>query len=281
MDAAERDSLVNCMLHLYLSLGGVYVLKVTTSSIQLATTLLITTPRGPDLFFPPENIYTNVDLQAEHPKPRTANTSGQNSGSIWSQCFFSYPGIGAFLVQLSSRRSQSLNIHPSTVIETCNTLSTFSILDLPILPAHLRALPLYQKMRKIYGSSHEQRSRLDGTGWLLLGRIYRANAGAFAIQALLSTTTAGRESSRSPSLCSRCIADILKLCYLTVYYGPAFLLKKLVEYVEADPARDRPKTGSTLALAFFLLAAVNYIYGVRLTFDRTASEWLHADVKSL
>ncbi|EIW83220.1 multidrug resistance-associated ABC transporter [Coniophora puteana RWD-64-598 SS2] len=132
----------------------------------VATVVTWTTPSGPALHFPPEDIYLDKTAK-QRTDPSQDNVCGYVNASSWSQVLFSY----TTKVVMFGYASQSLEIS-----------------DLPILPLDMRGVYLYTKMQKIM-QSVKLRWAKPGSGWQLGWRIFRANAGSLIALASLSAVS--------------------------------------------------------------------------------------------
>ncbi|EIW78464.1 multidrug resistance-associated ABC transporter [Coniophora puteana RWD-64-598 SS2] len=138
---------------------------VTVVGYFSAAVLAWSTPTGPALFYPPEDIYTDKISQA------TTNLSDENvcgymGASSWSFMLFSYT---------------------TKVVNIGYNSASLDIADLPIVPLTMRSTYLYAQMKTVM-----RRTRLrfcgwrprPGSGWQLMYRLIRANF--IALVALLS-----------------------------------------------------------------------------------------------
>ncbi len=165
------------------------ILRMLQPVLLLITGLLVgTMPRGPDLYFPLQKIYTPKtiasvkELAASDEPTKTSltafdrsvpNVTGEASGSVIDFLFFNY-------------------CH--AVIKTAQTATTLDVWDLPVVRANMRALGMYKLMRKAYGATQKTRiSRRDSgkrkglpQGWNLLWKLYKVNGVQFAIRGCCS-----------------------------------------------------------------------------------------------
>lgn len=82
------------------------------------------------------------------------------------------------------------------------TAAKMDVDDLPAVPHHLRAMVLFRHMRKVYGKTQKRISVKRGSGWVVLGKVVKANGGMFC---------ARKSTSRSPSSPPATLTD-LPLC---------------------------------------------------------------------
>ena len=57
--------------------------------------------------------------------------------------------------------------------------TSMDVHDLPVVPHHLRAMVLFRHMRKVYGKTQKRNSIKRGSGWNVLGKVFKANGGMF------------------------------------------------------------------------------------------------------
>lgn len=101
-------------------------------------------------------------LAAEQKTGRTSNVSGESSGCIAAQLLFSFG---------------------TPVVDLAYKAVSFDAHDLPVVPSHMRAMPLFAQFRRVLGQTQKSRLRQRGSGWAILFKVYRANAGQFAARA--------------------------------------------------------------------------------------------------
>ncbi|KAG8989939.1 hypothetical protein FRB93_003401 [Tulasnella sp. JGI-2019a] len=128
------------------------------------------TPRGPDVHFPPERIYSPKTLASSAPTAYN-NVTGYVGASIYSILLFSY----VTRVVMLGYTSESLEIR-----------------DLPIVPSNMRATAIFSQMRRAYRtiSLKGRWKTRPGSGWGLLYKLFRVNWSDFALQMTLAAVTA-------------------------------------------------------------------------------------------
>ncbi|TFY65276.1 hypothetical protein EVJ58_g2068 [Rhodofomes roseus] len=144
-----------------------------TLALYIASLVLAaTTPCGPPLHFPPEQIYSDKII-AKMTNRYEDNVCGITGASVWDTLLFSYT---------------------TKVVMLGNTAESLEIGDLPIVPANMRATTLFKNMRGAVRRYHLRvrswRPR-PGSGWELGYRIFRVNTRDVTIVVLLATIVAG------------------------------------------------------------------------------------------
>ncbi|KAK2461264.1 hypothetical protein APHAL10511_006791 [Amanita phalloides] len=136
------------------------------------TSVAITTPLGPPLHYPPENIYTEKTVTAITNSDQE-NVCGVVGCSVLSHLLFSYA---------------------TKVVWLGNVAESLDIGDLPIVPGYVRATRNFSKMRQAIRGVHlhigSWRPKL-GSGWNMIYRLLRANYSALLLEAVLSMVSAG------------------------------------------------------------------------------------------
>ncbi|PSR83532.1 hypothetical protein PHLCEN_2v5686 [Hermanssonia centrifuga] len=159
-----------------------------------ACILIVTTPRGPPLHFPPERIYSEKTVMAITSR-RKDNVSSITGASVWDILYFNYT---------------------TRIVTLANTCASFELGDLPIVPGDIRAIALFAGMRT---AMRKWRLRIGswqpkpGSGWELAYILIRANTSVL------------------------CSVVGLTMVSSVLFYAPAFFMRGLVRYLEADPER--------------------------------------------
>ncbi|KAI0331721.1 multidrug resistance-associated ABC transporter [Cubamyces sp. BRFM 1775] len=128
--------------------------------------------------------------------------------------------------------------YTTKVVMLGNTAESLEIGDLPIVPANMRAATIFAKMRaamrrwKLQIGSWRPR---PGTGIELGYRLLRVNAGTMVVVITLA------------SICA------------VLFYVPAFFLKRVVQYLEVDSAREFRGWGFVFCAALFASHATTQI----------------------
>ncbi|KAG8964201.1 hypothetical protein FRC03_002096 [Tulasnella sp. 419] len=189
----------------YLNLIILVVLSIITS----------TTPHGPAVHFPPENIYSQKSLLTTA-STSLANVCGIVQASILSVLLFSYS---------------------TPVVMLGYSAESLEIRDLPIVPADMRAVPIFTNMRTAYKSIKlpKRWKPKSGSGWDLLYKLLRVNAPKFALQMALASISA------------------------VLYYLPAYFLKQLVSFLETAGHNSDRSWAWVYCAGLFVSNAVNYI----------------------
>ncbi|KAG2008576.1 ATP-binding cassette transporter [Coprinopsis cinerea AmutBmut pab1-1] len=189
----------------------------------LVCALASTIQTGPPLNHRPELLYsaktvrsiTNTDQE---------NVCGSIGSSLWGTLVFSYT---------------------TKVVWLGNLASSFEIGDLPIIPARLRAVYNYSRMKDGMGrfafSVLGWKPR-PGSGWDLGYKLARLNSAALIIQLSISAATA------------------------ILFYAPALFMRHLISYLEGDPAREDRGWGWAYAFGLFTANAVVFIISAQLWF---------------
>lgn len=111
--------------------------------------------------------------------------------------------------------------------------TSLEIVDLPIVPADMRATSLFTSMKRALSlpaplpSLHRLLKVRKGSGWELLWRLARLNKAVFSAEILLAALSA------------------------VLYYGPVFFVQKLLKYLENDQGRDDRRWGWFWVWALF------------------------------
>ncbi|KAG9019050.1 hypothetical protein FRB90_007006 [Tulasnella sp. 427] len=191
----------------YASLGLYLVLLAITSF----------TNRGPEVHFPPDRIYSAKTLSSSAPTVY-ANVTGYVRESIYSVLLFAYT---------------------TPVVMLGYTAESLEIRDLPIVPADMRATPIFTAMRRVYKSIKLPKmwQSKAGTGWELLYKLFTVNWPTFMLQMGLASVTA------------------------ILYYVPAFFLQSLVHFLEISDAGGKPDAswGWVYCAGLFFSISINYI----------------------
>ncbi|TCD67258.1 hypothetical protein EIP91_000335 [Steccherinum ochraceum] len=112
---------------------------------------------------------------------------------------------------------------------------SLEIADLPIVPADLRSATIYADMRNAmqrWRVSFGKWTPQPGTGWTLAYRLFRVNVPTLTLVVVLAAVSA-------------------VLCY-----APAFFLRKVVQYIEIDPARSDRAWGWLFCAGLFFSNAI-------------------------
>ncbi|KZT01063.1 multidrug resistance-associated ABC transporter [Laetiporus sulphureus 93-53] len=134
---------------------GLFYATFTLYAISLV--IAATTPCGPPLHFPPEQIYSEKTIMKVSTQ-YADNVCGIRGASMWDTLLFSYT---------------------TKVVMLGNTSESLEIADLPIVPADMRATTLFATMRaamRAYKLRVGSWKPKPGSGWELLYRLVRVNA---------------------------------------------------------------------------------------------------------
>jgi hypothetical protein len=112
---------------------------------------------------------------------------------------------------------------------------TLDVGDLPIVPKDMRAAFNYARMR-----SGLRRFQLrifswkpqPGSGWGLMYTLARLNIGVLTVEAILAAISA------------------------SLFYAPAFFLRRLIAYLETDPKRENTGWGWVYVFGLFTVNAI-------------------------
>ncbi|EPQ52340.1 multidrug resistance-associated ABC transporter [Gloeophyllum trabeum ATCC 11539] len=176
----------------------------------------MTTPWGPNLHYPPEHIYSEKVVEAITSRYED-NVCGVVGASIWDTLLFSYT---------------------TKVVMLGNVSESLDIGDLPIVPADMRAVNLFARMRATLRAVKLRIGKWTpkpGSGWELGYRLLRVNAGPLALQISLAAISA------------------------CLFYAPAYFLRKLVNYLEVDPERQNRGWGFAYCAGLSFVTAILYI----------------------
>lgn len=186
--------------------------------LQLPPLLCATTlRRGPPMYLPFDSLYPAKVTEAipvghEVLDPDVPNVSAEVQVTVVEWLLFSFAG---------------------EVIDRAKVRDSMEVWDLPILPANMRALYNYLKIKNVYG---RRRTRLGKKeGYNLLFKLAKVNKGLLIAQISLAA-----------------IAGV-------GYYLPHYVLKWYLEYLENDPQRNDIAWGWVLVLGLCLSNAWIYI----------------------
>jgi hypothetical protein len=123
-------------------------------------------------------------IESEKKFGQRPNVSGESDACIFDQLFFGYATKGGLNLALKwKKRHLTQPVHHPSVVNLGYTSDTLDVHDLPVVPHHIRAMPLFAHIRRIYGKTHKRKSVQRGSGWTVLLRVIAANKGAFIIRA--------------------------------------------------------------------------------------------------
>ena len=185
--------------------------------------LASTTPTGPPLHFPLDHIYADNTVKAisnTNPKNVCGVTSENSFLSPLQLCADESPGASPWGTLLLS--------YTNVVVNLANRAASLEIGDLPVLSGSMRATYNYAHMRDAMRKMRHGLFGSDlrpGSGWKLLLDLLDVNRLALIGAVALSLVSA------------------------LAYYGPAFFLRKLIAYLEADPGRENPRWGWVYVIA--------------------------------
>jgi len=261
----------------------------------IVTLIAATMPLGPQLYFPPERVYTLKSIEtaakergedpaatAEQPKKRTANVTGLVASSSFGILLFDYS---------------------TKVVMLGFTSISLEIADLPILPANLRATSIFSNMRRrLYALKQAQppKRAASPSKWAA----YEITVGVPFASALARTFPALER--RFPSITeTRTIAPFraffrlgdlppwtkllvqlakanrnvllaemaLAFCCALMFYTPAFFLRKFITWLENDPRRvGREGTSGILS---WLTVPGSIIDGVPVEREGNGWAWVY------
>ncbi|KAH9932951.1 ATP-binding cassette transporter [Fomitopsis serialis] len=155
-------------ISLYVSSSVPLGLFYATLALYIASLVLVaTTPCGPPLHFPPEQIYSEK-VTAKMTNTSEDNVCGITGASVWDTLLFSYT---------------------TKVVMLGNTAESLETGDLPIVPADMRATTLFRNMRGALKKYH-LRVR-PGRGWELGYRLLRVNLWNVTTVVVLAMSVAG------------------------------------------------------------------------------------------
>lgn len=137
----------------------------------LTAIVVVITPTGPALHYPPEAIYSEKTvLQATNTDQE--NVTGVIGASAWDSLLFSYT---------------------TKVVMLGNVAESLEIGDLPVVPASMRATFNYSKMKKAMRDTQLRIRNWEptpGSGWNLGYKLFVINRWGFSVQFLLAATAA-------------------------------------------------------------------------------------------
>lgn len=176
----------------------VYVFRLINLVLLLIATKKATTiPRGPPLYIPVKTVYSAKELTDVGADFEEENVSAVVQASVAEFLLFSFT---------------------APILWLGRTAEFVDIKDLPVLTANLRAPGIFSQMRRAM-KMNKLHGRRPGTGWHLMGKLWRVNAALFTIQGILAVFAA------------------------VASYGPAFFLQKLLSYLETDATRKDTSWG--------------------------------------
>jgi hypothetical protein len=200
----------------------------------LICVLGITTPLGPPLHHAPRNLYSAKTIAA------TTNQDPSNvSGIIGAHdalelCHPSKGFIGASIWDVL------LFSYTTKVVWFGNVVEKLNIGDLPIVPTDMRAAFNYARMRSGL-RRHQLRifswKPQPGSGWSLAYKLACLNGRALTAELILAAISA------------------------VLFYGPAFFLRRLISYLEADPHRENTGWGWVYVFGLFMSNSVMFLGG--------------------
>ncbi|KAH9932956.1 multidrug resistance-associated ABC transporter [Fomitopsis serialis] len=160
-------------ISLYVSSSVPLGLFYATLALYIASLVLVaTTPCGPPLHFPPEQIYSDK-VTAKMTNKSEDNVCGTAGASVWDTLLFSYT---------------------TKVVMLGNTAESLETGDLPIVPADMRATTIFRNMRGAIKQYHLRvrswRPR-PGTGWELGYRLLRVNLWDVTTTVIVAMLVAG------------------------------------------------------------------------------------------
>ncbi|KAH7925080.1 hypothetical protein BV22DRAFT_1195420 [Leucogyrophana mollusca] len=182
----------------------------------IAAVITWTLPGGPPLHFPPETIYSEKTVKAITNLDQD-NVCGIVGASVWSYLLFAY----TTKVVMLGYTSESLDIG-----------------DLPIVPANMRGVQLYARMKHTIRTVRLRFGRWRpriGSGWQLAYHLLRVNT--------------------LPFIALLCLA-MLSAC---LFYTPPLFLEQVVLYLESDPNREDRSWGWFYAVGLFFANAGSYL----------------------
>lgn len=178
--------------------------------------IILSIRRGPPMYIPVKDLLPAKIVDAippDHPvlNPDLPNVTAEVQETVVEWMLFSYTG---------------------ELIERAKVNDSMDVWDLPILPAHLRALVNYLVFKKEYGHPTNRLGKWEG--YNLLWKLAKVNKGLLIAQATLAAVTG------------------------VLYYAPHLLLKYFLTYLENDPHRTNPAWGWVFALG--ILVSNLFIY---------------------
>ncbi|KAJ8693740.1 hypothetical protein PTI98_008710 [Pleurotus ostreatus] len=182
----------------------------------VACVVCFTTPQGPTFYYPPERIYSEK-VVANITNDDRENVCGIIGASSWDTLLFSYT---------------------TKVVMLGNVAESLDIGDLPIVPSNMRATVNYTSMKNALRNI-KTRFRLwkpkPGSGWSLLYRLCRINAGPIIMEISLAVVAA------------------------VLFYAPAIFLRQFIQYLELDPLREDKGWGWVYVVGLFSSNAIAYL----------------------
>ncbi|KAH7910130.1 hypothetical protein BJ138DRAFT_1127138 [Hygrophoropsis aurantiaca] len=182
----------------------------------LAAAISWTLPGGPSLHMPPESIYSEKTVKAITNNDQD-NVCGIVGSSVWSYVLFAY----TTKVVMLGYAAESLDIG-----------------DLPIVPANMRGVQLYARMKETMRTVRlrfgQWRPRI-GSGWQLAYHLLRVNTLPFIALFCLATLSA------------------------CLFYTPPLFLEQLVLYLESDPNREDRSWGWFYAVGMFCATSTSIL----------------------
>ncbi|KAF8324040.1 ATP-binding cassette transporter [Clavulina sp. PMI_390] len=203
------------------------------ASLLVSCIITSNIPSGPPLHYPPSQIYSPKILESFNVVPQKEdNVCAVVQATVVEALLFNYTTCVANL----SHTSESLEVR-----------------DLPIVPAIYRAANLFAKMRSATVQDEKKEwARLDqrlhgkkapkrwfwqneGSGFPLIARLARINAGVLAIELSLAAVTA------------------------VMYYIPLWFLQRFIQYLEDNPNREEKSWGWIYLAGLFFFNAMNWV----------------------
>lgn len=128
--------------------------------------------------------------------------------------------------------------YTTKVVMLGNVSESLEIGDLPIVPADMRATNIYANMR---GALRRWKLKIGtwrpkhGSGWELGYRLVRVNWSLLSLVIILAAVAA------------------------VLFYVPALFLRRVVNYLEADPERENQRWGWVFCFGLFFSNAVSQL----------------------
>ncbi|KAL0564406.1 hypothetical protein V5O48_017642, partial [Marasmius crinis-equi] len=193
-------------------------LRYTVIALYIASSFIaLSTPQGPPLHYPPSAIYlpktvesiTNMDKE---------NVTGADSSSPWGYLMFSYT---------------------TKVVMLGNIAQSLEIGDLPILPANMRSVLNFSRIRKV-AQTVKFWSAKPGSGWNVGYQLLRVNFGVLTAQFWLAVVSA------------------------VLFYLPPWFLNLLVKYLQSDPERRDRSWGWVYVFGLIIATALMHLVSAQL-----------------